>query len=131
MRVRVPQGHEKHTIEEWLRWLKSQYQAANRTRNGLSAQRLFKAYRNPRPPHHYVQMATVMIEAGGKAPGLDFFHLYHAHSGESLWNGYECMGRHGGTAARVAKNIIRSRIARASHGKPTAEPLERTALRLP
>ena len=39
-------------------------------------------------------------------------------------------GRHGGTAARVAKNIIRSRIARASHGKPTAEPLERTALRL-
>lgn len=71
-----------------------------------------------------------MIEAGGKAPGLDFFHLYHAHSGESLWNGYEYMGRHGGTAVRVAENIIRSRIARASHGKPTAEPLERTALRL-
>lgn len=53
-----------------------------------------------------------------------------ANCGESLWNGYEYMGRHGGTAARVAKNIIRSRIARASHGKPTAEPLERTALRL-
>lgn len=86
--------------------------------------------RNLRPLHHYVQTATVMIETGGKAPGLDSFHLYHAHSGESLWDGYEYMGRHGGTAARVAENIIRSRIARASHGKPTAEPLERTALRL-
>lgn len=28
------------------------------------------------------------------------------------------------------ENVVRSRIARESHGRPTAEPLERTALRL-
>jgi hypothetical protein len=86
--------------------------------------------RNLRPLRRYVQMAAVMIEAGDKAPVLDFFHLYHAHNGDNLWNGYEYLNRHGDTATRVTKNIIRSRIARASHGKPTAEPLERTALRL-
>lgn len=86
--------------------------------------------RNLRPLRRYVQMATVMIEAGDKAPVLDFFHLYHAHNGDNIWNGYEYLDRHGDTATRVAKNIIRSRIARASHGKPVAEPLERTALRL-
>lgn len=57
-------------------------------------------------------------------------HLYHAHSGDNIWNGYEYINQHGETAARVTENIIRSRIARASHGKPVAEPLERTALRL-
>lgn len=86
--------------------------------------------RNLRPLHRYVQMAVVMIEAGDKPPVLDFFHLYHAHSGDNLWNGYEYVDRHGDTATRVTENIIRSRIARASHGKPAAEPLERTALRL-
>lgn len=86
--------------------------------------------RNLRPLHRYVQMATVMIEAGDKSPILDFFHLYHAHSGDNIWNGYEYVNRHGDTAVRVTENIIRSRIARASHGKPTAEPLERTALRI-
>lgn len=83
-----------------------------------------------RPLHRYVQMATVMIEAGDKSPILDFFHLYHAHSGDNIWNGYEYINRHGDTATRVTANVIRSRIARASHGKPVAEPLERTALRL-
>lgn len=48
---------------------------------------------------------------------------------ETVWNGHEYAGRHGETAMRAAENIIRSRIARASHGKPTVEPLERTALR--
>lgn len=86
--------------------------------------------RNLRPLHRYVRMATVMIEAGDKAPALDFFYLYHAHGGDNLWNGYEYMNRHGSTATRVIENVIRGRIARASHGKPTAEPLERTALRL-
>lgn len=86
--------------------------------------------RNLRPLHHYVQQAVVMIEAGDKSPALDFFHLYHAHNGDNIWNGYEYVNRHGDTAQRVAANVIRSRIARASHGKPVAEPLERTALRL-
>ena len=43
---------------------------------------------------------------------------------------FEYMYCHGDTAMRVVKNIVRSRVARASHGKPTVETLERTALRL-
>lgn len=86
--------------------------------------------RNLRPLHRYVQMATVMIEAGDKSPVLDCFHLYHAHSVDNIWNGCEYLNRHGDTAMRVTKNVIRSRIARASHGKPVAEPLERAALRM-
>lgn len=86
--------------------------------------------RNLRPLHRYVQMATVMSMAGDRAPVFDSFCLYHAYSGEGVWSGYEYLNRHGVTAMRVAENIIRSRIARASHGKPTTETLERTALRL-
>lgn len=86
--------------------------------------------RNLRPLHCYVRMATVMIEAGDRAPVLDSFRLYHAYSGDSIWVGYEYLNRHGDMAMRVVENIIRSRIARASHGKPTVETLERTALRL-
>ena len=71
-----------------------------------------------------------MSMAGAEPISLYIFHLYHAYSDETVWNGHEYVGRHGETAMRVAENIIRSRIARASHGKPTVEPLERTALRL-
>jgi hypothetical protein len=49
---------------------------------------------------------------------------------ETIWSGREYVDRHGETAVRVIKNIVRSRVARASHGKPIAESLERTALRL-
>lgn len=71
-----------------------------------------------------------MIIDGDRAPVLDLFHLYHAYSGEEVWVGYEYMNRHDDTAMRVVENVIRSRVARASHGKPTVESLERTALRL-
>lgn len=50
--------------------------------------------------------------------------------GELIWNGCEYWSRHGSTAQWVIDNILRSRAARASHGKPTTESLERTALRL-
>lgn len=86
--------------------------------------------RNLRPLHHYAQMATVTAMTGGEPYDLDYFHLYHAYSGECIWIGYEYVNRHGETAVRVVKNIVRSRIARASHGNPTVESLERTALRL-
>lgn len=86
--------------------------------------------RNLRPLHYYVRMATTMIMDGDRAPVLDSFHLYHAYSGGNVWAGYEYLNRHGDTAMRVVENIVRSRIARASHGKPTVESLERTALRL-
>lgn len=57
--------------------------------------------RNLRPLHHYVRMATVMVMAGDRAP---IFHLYHAYSGENIWNEY--LYRHGETAA----NIVRTRV---------------------
>lgn len=71
-----------------------------------------------------------MIMNGDRAPYLDSFHLYHAYSGGDVWSGYEYLNRNGDTAMRVVENVIRSRIARASHGNPTVETLERTALRL-
>lgn len=86
--------------------------------------------RNLRPLHHYVQMATVMAIAGVEPISLNSFHLYHAYSGGDVWVGYEYLNRHGDTATRIVENIVRSRVARASHGKPTVESLERTALRL-
>lgn len=86
--------------------------------------------RNLRPLHCYAQIATTMIMNGDRAPALECFSLYHAYSGDNVWAGYEYVNRHGDMAMRVVENIIRSRIARASHGKPTMESLERTALRL-
>lgn len=86
--------------------------------------------RNLRPLHHYAQMATVMTMADVEPISLDTFRLHHAYGDELIWAGYEYVNRHGETAMRVVANIVRSRVARASHGKPTVEPLERTALRL-
>lgn len=84
--------------------------------------------RNLRPLHHYAQMATVMTMADVEPISLYTFRLHHAYSDELIWAGYEYLYRHGETAMRVVANIVRSRVARASHGKPTMEPLERTAL---
>jgi hypothetical protein len=86
--------------------------------------------RNLRPLHHYVRMATVMAIAGVEPTSLDRFRLHHAYGDETIWDGHEYVNRHDETAMRVVKNIVRSRVARASHGKPTVESLERTALRL-
>lgn len=86
--------------------------------------------RNLRPLHHYAQMATVMTMADVEPISLYTFRLHHAYSDDLIWAGYEYLYRHGETAMRVVANIVRSRVARASHGKPTVEPLERTALRL-
>lgn len=86
--------------------------------------------RNLRPLHCYVRMATVMSIADVEPISLYTFRLHHAYSDELIWAGYEYMYRHGEMAMRVIKNIVRSRVARASHGRPTVESLERTALRL-
>ena len=86
--------------------------------------------RNLRSLHHYAQMATVMSMAGVEPISLYGFRLHHVYGDETVWNGREYVDRHGELAVRVVNNIVRSRIARASHGKPVAESLERTALRL-
>ena len=85
---------------------------------------------NLRPLHTYLSMATAkVVEKGETFRSLERFRIYHAASCELIWGGYEYCDRHN-TAQRVLENILRSRAARASHGKPTVEPLERTALRL-
>ena len=86
--------------------------------------------RNLRPLHHYARMAAVMSIASVEPITLCNFRLHHAYDGETIWSGCEYVDRHGETAVRVVENIVRSRIARASHGNPTVEPLERTALRM-
>lgn len=86
--------------------------------------------RNLRPLLRYVRTATVMAMAGVEPISLHGFRLHHAYSDATIWNGSEYANRHGETAVRVVENIVRSRVARASHGKPTVEPLARTALRL-
>lgn len=86
--------------------------------------------RNLQPLHRYVQQSVKTIMDGDGYHSLDYFHLYHAFNGDDIFSGYEYMNRHDDTARRVTENVIRSRVARASHGKPNTETLERTALRL-
>lgn len=87
--------------------------------------------RNLRPLHTYLDMAAArIVERGETFRSLERFRVYHAATGESIWEGSEYWGWHGDTAQQVIDNILRSRAARASHGKPTTESLERTALRL-
>ena len=86
---------------------------------------------NLRPLHTYLDMATARIVKKGETfRSLDRFCIYHAAGGALIWDGCEYWDRHGSTAQWVIENIMRSRVARASHGKPTTESLERTALRL-
>lgn len=87
--------------------------------------------RNLQPLHIYLQCTTKMIvDHDGSYRDLSHFCIYHAAGGEVIWDGCDYY-RHGRIDAQwVLKNILRSRVARASHGKPTVESLERTALRL-
>ena len=76
-------------------------------------------------------MATArIVEKGETFRSLDLFRIYHAADGSPIWEGSVYSYNHGNAATRVLENILRSRVARASHGKPTTESLERTALRL-
>lgn len=61
---------------------------------------------------------------------LQPLRIYHAAGGEAIWDGCDYYCRNRIDAQRVLENILYSRKARASHGKPTVESLERTALRL-
>ena len=87
--------------------------------------------RNLRPLHIYLKCATKMIVDHGESyRDLSRFSIYHAAGGETIWDGYDYFRRNRADAQWVLGNILRSRVARASHGKPTVESLERTALRL-
>lgn len=87
--------------------------------------------RNLQPLHIYLQCATKMIADYGESyRSLSHFSIYHAAGGEVIWDGYDYFRRSRADTQWVLENILRSRKARASHGKPTVESLERTALRL-
>lgn len=130
--ARCSHGETLFATLEYRRHEKRRERGRRRVEERLSAPELCYALpsRNLRPLHHYVRMATVIAMAGSVPYGLNSFHVYHAYSGENIWSGHEYVNRHGETAMRVVANIVRSRVARASHGKPTVETLERTALRL-
>lgn len=87
--------------------------------------------RNMRPLHIYLRCATKMVVGKGESfRSLSYFRVYNAAGGETIWDGDDYCRRHSADAQWVLENILRSRKARASHGKPTVESLERTALRL-
>lgn len=87
--------------------------------------------RNMRPLHIYLRCATKMVVGKGESfRSLDYFRVYNAAGGETIWDGDDYYHRHSVDAQWVLENILRNRKARASHGKPTVESLERTALRL-
>lgn len=86
---------------------------------------------NLRPLHIYLQCATKMIvEHGESYRSLSRFCIYHPAGGEVIWDGYDYFRRSHTDTQWILESILRSRVARASHGKPTVESLERTALRL-
>lgn len=86
--------------------------------------------RNLQPLHTYLQCATKMIVDHGESyRSLSRFRIYHAAGGEVIWDGYDYFRRSSADTQWILDNILRSRKARASHGKPTVESLERTALR--
>ena len=72
----------------------------------------------------------MIVDHGESCRSLSYFRIYHAAGGEVIWDGCDYYRRSRIDAQRVLENILYSRKARASHGKPTVESLERTALRL-
>lgn len=130
--ARCSHGETSFATLEYRRHEERRERGRKRVEERLSAPELCYTLpsRNLRPLHHYAQMATAMTMADVEPISLYTFRLHHVYSDELIWAGYEYMYRHGETAMRIITNIVRSRVARASHGKPTVEPLERTALRL-
>ena len=133
-KARKSHGNTTTSTLEWdarqIRRARSREDIAGRMANTTSAY-AFPSH-NLRPLHAYLKMATArIVEKGETFRSLDSFYIYHAAGGALIWNGCEYWAQHGGSTAQwVIENILRNRVARASHGKPTTESLERTALRL-
>jgi hypothetical protein len=124
------------TLRARQSWLDNQRRRAIR-RKGIEKYLTDTAYpyafpsRNLQPLHIYLKCATKMIVDHGESyRSLDRFRIYHAAGGEAIWDGFDYSCRSRANAQWVLENILRNRVARASHGKPTVESLERTALRL-
>lgn len=132
-RARKSHGNTVTSTLEWdarqIRRARSRKDIAGRLANTTTAY-AFPSH-NLRPLHTYLKLATAkVVEHGETFRSLDRFRIYHAATGGALWDGFEYWGRYGSAAQWVIENILRNRVARASHGKPSTESLERTALRL-
>jgi hypothetical protein len=132
-RARASHGDTRRAYQAWCN---NQNRRAVR-RKSIEAHLAKSAYpyvfpsRNLRPLHIYLKYATKMIVDHGESyRSLDYFRIYHAAGGEVIWDGYDYSRHSRADAQWVLGNIMCSRKARASHGKPTVESLERTALRL-
>jgi hypothetical protein len=77
--------------------------------------------RNPRPLHHYAQMATVMSMADVEPISLYGFRLHHAYGDETIWDGREYVNRHGEMAVRWLKTLS----AVVSHARPMVSRLRK------
>lgn len=132
-RARASHGDTRHAFQAWC---ENQNRRIIR-RNGIDERLHGTAHpyafpsRNLRPLHIYLRCATKMIVDHGESyRSLGCFRVYHAAGGEVIWDGCDRYRRSRIDVQRVLENILHSRKARASHGKPTVESLERTALRL-
>lgn len=132
-RARASHGDTRRASQAW-----SDNQTRRSTRSKDIKERLYSTVhpyafpsRNMRPLHIYLRCATKMVVGNGESfRSLSYFRVYNAAGGETIWDGDDYYRRHSADAQWVLENILRNRKARASHGKPTVESLERTALRL-
>lgn len=132
-RARESHGDTTTAVLAWREHEKRRERGRARIEENLSSGYYVYAFpsRHLKPLHIYLRMVDARLERGGTFRGLGNFFIYHPYDGATVWNGYAYLCRpEGETAARVVNNIIRSRIARASHGTPTTESLERAALRI-
>lgn len=132
-RARASHGDTRRAYRAWRNNQNHRAVRSNDIKGRLSSTVYPYAFpsRNLRPLHIYLQCATKMIVDHGESyRSLSHFRIYHAAGGEMIWDGCDYYRRSRIDAQRVLENILYSRKARASHGKPTVESLERTALRL-
>lgn len=133
IRARVSHGDTTTAVLAWREHEKRRARGRERVEENLSSGYYVYAFpsRNLKPLHLYLRMVDARLEHGGTFRNLSNFFIYHPYGGATVWDGYAYLYRpEGETVARVVNNIIRSRIARASHGTPTRESLERAALRI-
>lgn len=132
-RARESHGDTTNAVLAWREHMKRRERGRARVEENLSSGYYVYAFpsRHLKPLHVYLRMVDARLERGGTFRNLSNFFIYHPYDGATVWDGYAYLYRpEGDMVARVVNNIIRSRIARASHGTPTRESLERAALRI-
>lgn len=129
--ARKSHGDMTPALRDWRRHESRRERARGRIKDRLSKGEYVLPSRDMKPLHMYLELATARAVKGQSFRGIEHFFVYHAATSDVLWSGFEYLYQHRDSSTlRVVVNILRSRVARASHGTPTTESLERTALRL-